>query len=581
MNTAAATGRRGFTLIELVVAIGLGVTILVIAVAAFRSIALAMGTLNRLSQQNQRMRSGFMTAMEDADFWHSAANPEMPWVQRYNSVAQVNWRGRPIADADIATKGRNGVNHRPFRPVRWLPWTRGPSTAAVADFNDTGAWSSDPYGAGAWSRSPVTPSPRPFGLIAMSGVDYWNDATGTAAKKSSDPQTWPNRLMFMNYPGIFTGDALANPKIVNQWFTTASVPYAPTAAPLFHWEPRLIQGDYTLVSSLDMAGGVAADGTISTAAIGKERPERILSVFRQLGLQGVVDYSPPGEWTIIQAADRFARMAPASDWATKAEDMYSVGELPWMFRTYAAMPATPYYLSGKSNAGGITDKVKNDAKNGNLIRPTATIRPWADREAYAGSLVPILYPVRMTSDVSGLIGSTGSGHSSGMPVIGCDFTALMRRRLMYYHGSIGRKESLFDGSSMNALAVMPLMERFNEGGGEIFTDRYNEYLKMFRNEIALSPALPNVEGAELSDASDAPSMTLRLRSLRLRDDRGQRYVGTVVVGLQETGKELYLPFTTIGSSFRGARQHWGQLRATRDANLAVTTTGDMGDSYVP
>jgi prepilin-type N-terminal cleavage/methylation domain-containing protein len=61
--------RRGFTLIELIIAVALSALIAYAAFAAFRVVAQSVSLTNRLSVENRLMRTGFFAALEELDFW--------------------------------------------------------------------------------------------------------------------------------------------------------------------------------------------------------------------------------------------------------------------------------------------------------------------------------------------------------------------------------------------------------------------------------------------------------------------------------------------------------------------------------
>lgn len=85
MNTTAIFSPRthvhiGFTLIELMIAITLSMMIAYTAFAAFRVASQSVATCRRLSIENGMMRTGFIAALEELDFWdlyddRNAPNP--------------------------------------------------------------------------------------------------------------------------------------------------------------------------------------------------------------------------------------------------------------------------------------------------------------------------------------------------------------------------------------------------------------------------------------------------------------------------------------------------------------------------
>lgn len=68
--------RSGLTLIELMIAMAIGLVILSTIFYGFRVATAAMSTANRLSLENGLLRHGFLAALEEADFWTSYDAPD-------------------------------------------------------------------------------------------------------------------------------------------------------------------------------------------------------------------------------------------------------------------------------------------------------------------------------------------------------------------------------------------------------------------------------------------------------------------------------------------------------------------------
>lgn len=68
---------RGFTLIELMIALSLGMLILYTAVAAFRMASQSVTVANRLSLENAVLRAGVQIARRDLDFWTNVDDPDI------------------------------------------------------------------------------------------------------------------------------------------------------------------------------------------------------------------------------------------------------------------------------------------------------------------------------------------------------------------------------------------------------------------------------------------------------------------------------------------------------------------------
>lgn len=84
------TNSRGFTLIELMIAVTLGILLVYTATAAFRVAAQAVTTANRLSLENAVLRAGYQIAHQEMDFWSMLDDPSDPARQRLRTGAAAN-----------------------------------------------------------------------------------------------------------------------------------------------------------------------------------------------------------------------------------------------------------------------------------------------------------------------------------------------------------------------------------------------------------------------------------------------------------------------------------------------------------
>ena len=66
---------KAFTLIELLIALGLGMVIMLTAVAGLRVASQGITTANRLSLENRLIRAGMIQAVEQVDFWTDVDDP--------------------------------------------------------------------------------------------------------------------------------------------------------------------------------------------------------------------------------------------------------------------------------------------------------------------------------------------------------------------------------------------------------------------------------------------------------------------------------------------------------------------------
>ncbi len=74
--------RVAFTMVELIIAIAVGMIIVATTVAGVRAAAQAVAVATRLSTENALMRSGIARAHDEVDFWTASDDPEKPDAER-------------------------------------------------------------------------------------------------------------------------------------------------------------------------------------------------------------------------------------------------------------------------------------------------------------------------------------------------------------------------------------------------------------------------------------------------------------------------------------------------------------------
>lgn len=85
--------RRAFTLIELLIAITLGMLLVYTAVAGFRVASQSVSLCNRLSQENALIRAGFQEAHHQIDFWTNVDDPDDAGRQRLRRTVTMGTGG--------------------------------------------------------------------------------------------------------------------------------------------------------------------------------------------------------------------------------------------------------------------------------------------------------------------------------------------------------------------------------------------------------------------------------------------------------------------------------------------------------
>ena len=76
MHTLSRVRRKGFTLIEMMIAVALGTLVVYTALAGFRTLSQALTTSKQLATENALLRTGMALALEEVDFWIESDNPD-------------------------------------------------------------------------------------------------------------------------------------------------------------------------------------------------------------------------------------------------------------------------------------------------------------------------------------------------------------------------------------------------------------------------------------------------------------------------------------------------------------------------
>jgi type II secretory pathway pseudopilin PulG len=116
----------GFTLIELMISMVLGMLIVMTAFAGLRTVSQAISRSNSLALENRLLRSGMQMALEEADFWTYSDDPENATKQPLRAVS----RGA-------------GMPFTPFEKVSFIDNNTGLDESH-------GGWNSNPLAWAAW-----------------------------------------------------------------------------------------------------------------------------------------------------------------------------------------------------------------------------------------------------------------------------------------------------------------------------------------------------------------------------------------------------------------------------------------------
>lgn len=223
LSALARRGRAAFTLVEVLIAMAISMVIVLTAVAAFRVVLSAMDKANTLSVQNGLLRVGFQDSIEDVDFYHSEADDKPPYGKGFTRV-------RTKVENDPATKESDTRIRRHFQPVRFMRET-------------------DPDALPFQSADPAVPE------YTMA----WDRVVNPGTLLAHDPRSIDRSHLYPNTP--------------------------PNGGYRFV-DPRFVHGDYRLVAATDMRD--ADPATSPAGAVVKDSTPRLANPKYPVGLPATV-----------------------------------------------------------------------------------------------------------------------------------------------------------------------------------------------------------------------------------------------------------------------------------------------------
>ncbi len=288
----ASRRSRAFTLIELMLAMAIGMLILFTAFAGFRVASQCIVVANRLSLENSLMRSGYSIAHEQLDFWTNLDDPYDATRERLR-LSGINVNGQPWAwsfTAQAPFPATVGLPFAPMNPVGGgsgaFPATGDPTTGGTASGSMVPGYAA---GSGAMVPLPVSlPLPPPTSSAPAPTPASWENDAGfdpTYVWAPHDPRTWFRGNPIEKWlPGIA---ANVTPLVFGRYGAYTNVMPAP-AFPSF-----TVNGPYPppQSSAPPYQAGFALNGTPRYPPhlwYGRQ----LLGLSRALGWYGLCDYLP-------------------------------------------------------------------------------------------------------------------------------------------------------------------------------------------------------------------------------------------------------------------------------------------------
>jgi len=180
VHRAGPSGERAFTLIELLIAVTLSATIIYTAFAAFRVVGQSVAISNRMSIENNLLRTGFFAALNELDFW-----------DLYDDRHSANPAANPLRIAG-----------KPFAPLKYDKYQKP---------NDPCTW---------W---------RGFGFAKTAGgTSKWGNFAELSREGHTDAgRAWyPNQIKVMNDKlGVYGSLSYLPGNAIFSWYDSSAMPF--------------------------------------------------------------------------------------------------------------------------------------------------------------------------------------------------------------------------------------------------------------------------------------------------------------------------------------------------------------------
>ncbi|MDA3959991.1 MAG: prepilin-type N-terminal cleavage/methylation domain-containing protein [Planctomycetota bacterium] len=266
----------GFTMIELMIAIGLGLLVAIVAYASFATAAETITTVRRMALDNRLMRAGVAAALDEVDYWTVYDDPDDTANQGLRQIQ----RGDGFAAPDMTTGlPFTALQAIPLRletaPAGWQLRATDPALASEADLT------SDAWLASADADRGFDPR-RPY---QANDPRRWYH--GNIAEMSLSDRRFGRYALFDNQhknPRLGYGHDPREIRQLDRWgremepgAATSRDPNSPVGAPLF----RALTGPYGEI-----------DGTRVPSRVHTWHGNQLIFLHDAMGNYGLCDYVP-------------------------------------------------------------------------------------------------------------------------------------------------------------------------------------------------------------------------------------------------------------------------------------------------
>lgn len=578
--TPAKSFKTGFTLIEVLLATLLATLLLLIAFVVFRAVGRTIGEIQLIAAENRQLRAGYLAVTDDADYWHSHANPELPYLKGHNALSE---------------NANSAFDVRPFRRVDWPKDLNAPENPNWPQPHDPRSWyrghllPNVPTGTYIWAKSG---DPK-IGTGYQFSPDFAVESTYRERVRS-----WPishHHVQLAIDNAMKGADSEARRKALAKIEFDSGDRLARNIAHPPGWESWHVIGDYAAIQNILQDGALGSDDHRRGS-----RPRLQWHLAKQLGARGLVAYAHPGAPSLIQAPSENEKTANYTDQARRIDTHHSKGEIPWSLNfspklvtartmdiraaggppapsdlaSYPASFAIEHPDHNRGNYAVVVPSRLDGARNDAMATPTMGLL--TDFQVPTGDC-----PARPMQDLSGELSSRE------LLPMGMVYAANPLRRTLFgddfdwyeYHFDNQRPITVLDvrGSRFQDVVATEL------GPARILPEStyWRELQSRHRRQTWRVP--DNYTDDPDPDLDDAATVRAKLNTsiLRYLHNGNDRAHCQVVLRDERADRTTTLHLRTISTTFRGARQHWGR----RSDEIAITGPDGarlrLGDHYGP
>ena len=537
---------RGFTLIEAMISVAISTIVLLMAAAAVRGASQSLRKMETISEENHLLLKGWLVALQDVDFWNSHANPDFPYLA-----------GPMAEDYSIDVGGTDTTDHpwnkRPFRMVTFSP-----------EANPNLLLPNDPR---TWYRGGTTVMTPPIARTAPS---------------------FEPRFVWTSTSDATVGERIIGTKQSKPW------PMYPAG-----WSPRAMTGDYSAIAralavgdgSTEYASTVAADASnAANLGVARSTTDYISSlqwyIYSELGHIGAARYLPPGTMNMIYRPNTNRTVANIGNTA----NFFDWGEVPWTLASGSQLDVTvsfaPEAFLNPQSSDFAAGAVENVVRRNMLLGFPGSGRPMAEMKE--NNLDDSSSPVNSSRF------RNNRGTSNTVYVV--DLETVSSRHIVYmsnwnsgdyhpvatfYPGRVFRIGSIFDTESLVDRTILDpsrLLVDDDANANNVHVESQagtaGHMERRFSMTTQHQPSVATNDDRRLTAFGEGLQMQHRI--VRYRANYADTNKITVIVANPQTGARIQLQANVVGTTYTGARQHWGWK-----SDQTGWTHGDMGDRYAP